>query len=224
MKLALLLLLSLAWVQAQTPPPPPAGALQWKETTVKLETLGRLGALPASFEFKNTGKKPVTITSIQTSCGCTVAESSQRVTAPGDTGEITLQYTPTGGPGVRYYHVTVQTDEAGAPAYALKLQVVHEPRVAMDKRLLVWEQGEPRKAKVVKLTPKPGDPIRIVGAKAEKDLFKFELKDGAAPGEKLLTVTPRMFAGTTGGKTRIHLITEPPTTVPTENQIFAILR
>jgi len=216
-------LLLLVWseVHAQTPP---AGALQWKEMEVKVETKGKVGKIPASFEFKNTGKKPVTITSINTSCGCTVAASDQGSYPPGASGTINIEYTPTGTPGIRYYHVAITTDEAPGQAYALKLQVVHNPRIAMDKRLLVWEQGESRSAKVVKLTPDPGDPLRIVGAKAEKDLFNFSLKDGTAPGEKLLSVTPKMFAGVTGGKTRIDLITEPPLGSPAEAQIFAILR
>lgn len=218
----LLVLMPWAWTSAQTPPPP--GALEWKETAVKVETKGRLEKIPAVYHFKNTSRQPVTITGITTSCGCTVAASAKNTYGPGESGTINLEYQPTGAPGVRYYHVSVTTQEQGTQVYALKLEVVHDPRIAMDKRLLVWEQGEPRNAKVIKLTVKAGDPIKIQGAKAEQDLFKFNLKDGAAPGEKLLTVTPKMFAGVTSGKSRIILITEPPLGSPGEVPIFAILR
>jgi len=210
-----------AWLPAQTPPNP---SLEFKEPLIKIETKGKLEKFPATYEFRNTGKKAVTITSITSSCGCTVAGSDKTTYAPGESGTIRLEYTPTGPPGVRYYHVGVVTDEVGGRSYDLKLQVNHDPRIAMDKRLLVWEQGESRSAKVIKLTMKADDPIKIKGAEAEKDLFNFSLKDGAVPGEKLLTVTPKMFAGVTGGKTRISLITEPPLASHSEAPIFAILR
>ena len=210
-----------AWLPAQTPPNP---SLEFKEPLIKIETKGKLEKFPATYEFRNTGKKAVTITSITSSCGCTVAGSDKTTYAPGESGTIRLEYTPTGPPGVRYYHVGVVTDEVGGRSYELKLQVNHDPRIAMDKRLLVWEQGESRSAKVIKLTMKADDPIKIKGAEAEKDLFNFSLKDGAVPGEKLLTVTPKMFAGVTGGKTRISLITEPPLASHSEAPIFAILR
>jgi len=219
------LLLLLPWLlppaPAQTPPNP---SLEFKEPLIKIETKGKLEKFPATYEFRNTGKKAVTITSITSSCGCTVAGSDKTTYAPGESGTIRLEYTPTGPPGVRYYHVGVVTDEVGGRSYELKLQVNHDPRIAMDKRLLVWEQGESRSAKVIKLTVKADDPIKIKGAEAEKDLFNFSLKDGAVPGEKLLTVTPKMFAGVTGGKTRISLITEPPLASHSEAPIFAILR
>jgi len=210
-----------AWLPAQTPPNP---SLEFKEPLIKIETKGKLEKFPATYEFRNTGKKAVTITAITSSCGCTVAGSDKTTYAPGESGTIRLEYTPTGPPGVRYYHVGVVTDEVGGRSYELKLQVNHDPRIAMDKRLLVWEQGESRSAKVIKLTMKADDPIKIKGAEAEKDLFNFSLKDGAVPGEKLLTVTPKMFAGVTGGKTRISLITEPPLASHSEAPIFAILR
>jgi hypothetical protein len=217
----LLALLPWGCLHGQTPS---ADALQWKKTTVKIETQGRLDKMSATFAFKNISRQPVTITGITTSCGCTVAETSQHAVAPGQSGTITVQHQPVMAPGARYYHVTVTTQEPGTRSYALKLEVLHEPRVGMDKRLLVWEQGEPRSAKVIKLTVKAGDTLQIKGAKAEKDLFNFDLKDGPAPGQKLLTVTPKMFAGVTGGKTRILLVTEPPLASPSEAPIFAILR
>ena len=217
----LLLLMPWAWISAQTPP---VDALQWKETNVKVETKGRLDKITSSFEFKNTSRQPVTITSINTSCGCTVAASAKNTYAPGESGSITVEHQPVMTPGVHFYHISVVTQEQGTHSYALKLEVVHDPRVGMDKRLLVWEQGEARSAKVIKLTVKPNDPLQIKGAKAEQDLFNFSLKDGAVPGEKLLTVTPKMFAGVTAGKSRIILVTEPPLGSPGEVPIFAILR
>jgi hypothetical protein len=45
-----------------------------------------------SFEFKNTGKTPVLIQNVQTSCGCTTAKKPEAPVAPGKKSEISVKY------------------------------------------------------------------------------------------------------------------------------------
>lgn len=45
-----------------------------------------------SFEFKNTGKTPVLIQNVQTSCGCTTAHKPEAPIAPGKSAEISVKY------------------------------------------------------------------------------------------------------------------------------------
>ncbi|WP_298368851.1 DUF1573 domain-containing protein [uncultured Lutibacter sp.] len=44
------------------------------------------------FKFKNVGKSPLTITKVQSSCGCTVPKYSKEPILPGKTGEIEAKY------------------------------------------------------------------------------------------------------------------------------------
>ena len=44
------------------------------------------------FEFKNTGKTPVLIQNVQTSCGCTNASKPEEPIQPGKKGEIAVKY------------------------------------------------------------------------------------------------------------------------------------
>ncbi|MCE2743119.1 MAG: DUF1573 domain-containing protein [Fluviicola sp.] len=44
------------------------------------------------FEFKNTGKTPILIQNVQTSCGCTNAAKPEEPIQPGKKGEITVKY------------------------------------------------------------------------------------------------------------------------------------
>lgn len=44
------------------------------------------------FKVKNTGNKPLIISSIKTSCGCTTPEYSKDPIAPGKTGHIKVHY------------------------------------------------------------------------------------------------------------------------------------
>ncbi len=44
------------------------------------------------FEFKNTGKTPLMITNVQTSCGCTTAEKPTEPILPGKKSKISVKY------------------------------------------------------------------------------------------------------------------------------------
>lgn len=47
---------------------------------------------PFVFEFKNTGKEPVIITNVHTSCGCTAAEKPTEPVAKGKSSKIVVNY------------------------------------------------------------------------------------------------------------------------------------
>lgn len=62
-----------------------------------LEELG--GKQSCLFRAKNTGSKPIVLTDIVTTCGCTVPQFSRKPILPGETTEITVTYDPLGRPG-----------------------------------------------------------------------------------------------------------------------------
>ena len=45
-----------------------------------------------SFMFKNTGDAPINISSVKSSCGCTIPEWPKKPVLPGETGEIKALY------------------------------------------------------------------------------------------------------------------------------------
>ncbi|PCI00761.1 MAG: hypothetical protein COB81_08405 [Flavobacteriaceae bacterium] len=45
-----------------------------------------------TFKFKNTGKSPLIISRIQSSCGCTTPKKPEGPIMPGETGEIDVKY------------------------------------------------------------------------------------------------------------------------------------
>ncbi|MFZ4763511.1 MAG: DUF1573 domain-containing protein [Roseimicrobium sp.] len=47
----------------------------------------------ATFAFTNSGTEPVSIRSVRTSCGCTVADASTKTYAPGEGGQIKVTFT-----------------------------------------------------------------------------------------------------------------------------------
>ncbi len=49
---------------------------------------------PKVFTFTNTGNEPLIISDAKGSCGCTVPDYSRQPIAPGETGEISVVYSP----------------------------------------------------------------------------------------------------------------------------------
>jgi hypothetical protein len=57
------------------------------------------GKVSHTFVVKNEGTKPLTITRVVPSCGCTSSGFTEAPIAPGKTGEIHVTYDPQGHPG-----------------------------------------------------------------------------------------------------------------------------
>ncbi|MEW6469417.1 MAG: DUF1573 domain-containing protein [Bacteroidota bacterium] len=62
------------------------------------------------FQFRNTGKSDLVISSAQGSCGCTVPEYPKRPIAPGETDKITVTFDSNGKPGMNHKDITVVTN------------------------------------------------------------------------------------------------------------------
>ena len=63
--------------------------------------------LEVSFRFKNVGDKPLVISNVSASCGCTVPETPKKPYAPGETGVIKASFNSTGKPGTQSKQVNV---------------------------------------------------------------------------------------------------------------------
>jgi len=65
-----------------------------------------------TFSFRNTGKKPLVITQVNTSCGCAVADYDRAAVPPGKDGKITITYNPKDHPGKFNRRIYVYTDHS----------------------------------------------------------------------------------------------------------------
>jgi Protein of unknown function (DUF1573). len=63
--------------------------------------------LDVSFRFKNTGSKPLVISNVSASCGCTIPETPKKPFAPGETGVIKASFNSTGKVGTQSKQVNV---------------------------------------------------------------------------------------------------------------------
>lgn len=85
--------------------------LQFEHTVMNIGTLSEDDD-PAMYHFKyhNVSKKPIYLSKLTTSCGCTVAKYDKKVVQPGEQGEIILVFHPMDQAGDLYREAFVYTD------------------------------------------------------------------------------------------------------------------
>ncbi|MBS1949071.1 MAG: DUF1573 domain-containing protein [Bacteroidetes bacterium] len=120
-------------------PPPGAAAamkdtvnyttIQWLDSTSK--NFGKISEgqkLEVSYAFKNTGTKPLVISRVQPSCGCTVAEQPSEAVAPGSEGIIKASFNSEGRTGVNHKTLFVYANTRGSQQQELQFVVEVEKK------------------------------------------------------------------------------------------------
>ena len=73
-------------------PNPNAGVLSFETEEIDYGTIQQNEDGAKIFKFTNTGKDPIVITQVKTSCGCTVPTYSREPVLAGASGEIQIKY------------------------------------------------------------------------------------------------------------------------------------
>ncbi len=68
------------------------GVFTFKSETIDYGTINQNSDGKREFVFKNTGAKPIIITKVKGSCGCTVATKPEKPIMPGETSSIKVVY------------------------------------------------------------------------------------------------------------------------------------
>ena len=103
--------------QAPTAPvvDPEAGKFKFDEETHDFGEVPEGPLAEFDFEFKNVGKKPITINEAHGSCGCTVPKWPQEPILPKHTGIIHVSYTTSGRVGPISKEVTINSNAQQSP-------------------------------------------------------------------------------------------------------------
>lgn len=76
-----------------------------------------------AFRFKNSGDKPLVISNVSASCGCTVPEKPEQAFAPGEEGSIKAKFDSQGRKGENLKHVTVIANTNPTSSHNLDFRV-----------------------------------------------------------------------------------------------------
>jgi len=85
------------------------------------------------FTYKNTGKTPLVITNIKSTCGCTVPQDwSKEPLAPGESGKFTVKYNGSGKNAVSKTITVTANTETGKETVKIKAFVKADPNAPVQ--------------------------------------------------------------------------------------------
>lgn len=91
------------------------------------------GKVTYTFKFFNTGKKPLVITRVLASCGCTTPEWTKEPISAGKSGVVTVTYNPAHRPGVFNKTITIYSNiPNGNTVLSIKGEVIPQPTVLQN--------------------------------------------------------------------------------------------
>ena len=97
-----------ATYQDKTPQPSgPLTSIKYEEESFDFGLINEGQHVIHVFKFKNMGTEPLVISNARGSCGCTVPTWPKDAIAPGETGEIKVDFNSEGKPGNQSKRVTV---------------------------------------------------------------------------------------------------------------------
>src|SRR5882757_4058463 len=130
-------------------------ALEWKAQTLDFTTAPFQTTQDATFQFTNTGHKPVTILEVESNCDCLDAAADRQIYAPGATGYIKANFHVGDRLGLYERRIKVVTDESPEPVRLLVRIEVPE-LVVLTPRSVAWKLNESAAEKSVDLEVRPG--------------------------------------------------------------------
>jgi hypothetical protein len=145
-----------------------ADSLAWEKTKIHTEVMeGEQTEVKAAFPFKNTSDHTVTITSVQTSCGCTTAGLSKRTYAAGERGEIDAVFHPAGRVGLQEKYIIVTTDDPRQAPMRVLFEINITQYFTMTPRYFAWIKGETPSEKLIVLLAASPQPFTDIGVQVQ---------------------------------------------------------
>jgi Protein of unknown function (DUF1573) len=182
MKVLLSLLLALAT--------PAVAQLKWESRDQTFAPGPQDKQVVAKYRFTNIGAAPVTISDVQTSCGCTTAVPKKWEYAPGESGEIEATFQFAGHIGHQEKWIFVTTSSAPRDPTLLRLIVNIPIAVTIEPEFLLWRVGEQAEPKTIRIVVADSFPAKIVSMQADNPAVKLELHE-VRPGKEVeVRVTP----------------------------------
>ncbi len=180
--------------------------LEFDNRRAQPEAAPGVAVIESAFAFENAGEAGLTITDIDSSCGCTAAvivlnsddataasESSGgdvRVIPAGARGEVRVTFSVGDRVGEQSKRIVISTDHPEQPRVRLTMTTVIPEVIRAEPGLLLWRDGQARAAQVATLTLLEDDRVSWLGLEpVEEDTLTVELREHE-DGTRALTVTP----------------------------------
>jgi hypothetical protein len=181
MRLTLLLLLAFVT--------PAFAELKWETQEQTFHAKASEKQVIAKYRFTNTGKEPIKIENVKTSCGCTTAGLKKTEYAPGESGEIEAKFEFGGRTGKQEKGIAVAVAGVPQPTILRLLVDIEEP-VKMQPQFVIWNVGDKPNAQIIRLTVADDVPAKILSVESDNPMIKTQLTPQQNGKAYELQITP----------------------------------
>lgn len=170
---------------------PARAALEWESREADLHPTISDKEAVAHFKYKNTGDKPVKITAVKPSCGCTTAALPKDVVAPGESGEITATFHIGDRMGTQTKTIRVMTDESPDAGTVLTLKADIPKLLEITPTFVYWSKIQPLTPRTIEA--KVGGDFPVTKLEVTSTDADVKVVAERVPNEKAfrITVTPK---------------------------------
>ena len=165
-------------------------ALVWETKEADLHPSITDKSAVAHFKYKNTGDKPVKITSVHPSCGCTTAALAKDEVAPNESGEIVATFNIGDRYGVQTKTIIVMTDDQPGQTTTLKLKATIPQLLQVNPVFVYWSANEVLKPKTVTVDVGAEFTVTKLNVTSTDKSIATEVAPGSKEKTFQITVTP----------------------------------
>ena len=168
---------------------PARAALAWETQEQRFRLSAEQTEARTVFGFTNAGNRPIAITGVHAGCNCTTAVATKSSYAPGERGEIVVDFRRGNREGEYRQGITVTTDDGASTTLQFVADI--EALVRFDTRYVFWTATEDRIPKRLHLAFAAGRRATLTAVRSSDPQFHVAFAPVAgAEGEFVLTVTP----------------------------------
>ncbi len=156
--------------------PPPGPVISFEEKVHDAGEVWEGESVQHVFTFTNSGTADLEITRVRTTCGCTAGVLSEKILAPGESGEIRASFNTRGYRGRRSMPVFVHSNDPVNSTVQLRIEATVKNVAVFDPRNLSFGQvtrGEKatRETRLVF----DGDPVPVREVSARPEFFSARI-------------------------------------------------
>lgn len=141
----------------------------------------------ATFAFSNVGTGTLIISKVKAICGCTVPELKKKEYAPGESGTITISYSPNSTPGAVKKSMYIQSNDTVTPQFKLTIKAFIEVKVtASPKKLNLKINEKDTGAEPITVKSKDGTLFAIKSFRATGNSITADFDPGYKAVEHIL--------------------------------------
>jgi len=185
-----------------------SSVLRWSTPEQQFHAKAGDGKIVTAYPFKNTGANPVRIAGVATTCVCTTAKLAKEVFAPGEEGQLEVEFDVGPQVGRQERSITVTTDEASVDPTVLKIVVDIAELVSIHPKLLFWKMKERGEEKEVLVTLADPGRVKIGELRVTSADFSARLERDEKSGRYKIWIKPIETARSTQTVIRLEATIE----------------